>query len=142
MVTQFSPSPSIADPSRSAIDDVLPLDLSSCSNLRILRVDPDVANHPQFDALLQTISSKHFEKLVINGRKTSPHWATNDQVLYSFAKRLRELGATKPLTMVLEYWDGDEDGDGTPDVQSIWPLFCQVGVIVEEDCNTRDPYQR
>lgn len=91
-----------------------------------------MANHPQFDALLQTISSKHFEKLIITGRKTPPHWGTNDRVLHSFAERLYKLGAAKPLTMELEYSPMKGVGGGTPDVRPIWPLFCEVGVIVKD----------
>ena len=100
----------IADRIQPAIDEMDLLDLSPCRNLRALRVDPGMADHPQFDALLQTISSKHFEKLIVTGRKGSPYRCKNDQVLRSFAERLRKLGATKPLTMVLEHvpqkWQG------------------------------------
>jgi len=109
-----------------------------------------MANHPQFDAFLQTISSKHFEKLIIAGRDSSPHWGvgTNDGVLHSFAERLHKLGARKPLTMELEYSTAEGVVGGTPDVQLIWPLFCEVGVIVKNynggrrwGHDTRDPFQ-
>ena len=108
-----------------------------------------MANDPQFGALLQTISSKHFEKLIVTDRKTSPHRGTNDRTLCSFAERLYKLGATKPLTMELEYGHAKGSTGETPDVQSIWPLFCEVGVIVKDynggrrwDLDTRDPCQR
>ena len=102
-----------------------------------------MATHFQFTAILQTISSKDFEKLVITGRKTSPNWFANlndrvlhsstiDRVFYSFAERLRKLGATKPLTMVLEYNPTEEGVGDTLDVQHIWPLFCEVSVIVKD----------
>ena len=116
-----------------AIDKMLPLDLSPCSNLHTLRVDPEMAKHTLFNALLQTISSKHFEELVINGRGGPPHKVANDKVLRSFAERLRKLGVVKPLTMVLEYHPVREGGgDETVDIQSIWPLFCQVAIIVKD----------
>jgi len=91
-----------------------------------------MVNHPEFDALLQTISSKYFERLIITGRKTPPHRCTNDRALHSFAERLYKLGATKPLTMELEYSPVKGVEAGTPDAQSIWPLFCEVGVIVKD----------
>ena len=93
-----------------------------------------VVSSPQFGDLLQTISSERFEKLIIGSCITAipAHWNTNDQVFCSFAERLYKLGAAKPLTMVLEFCVVKEVGDRTLDVQHIWPLFCDVGVIVED----------
>lgn len=92
-----------------------------------------MASTPQFNALLQTISSKHFEKLIF--RDTSPRKIlvyANDQLFHSFAERLYKLGATKPLSIVLKFSPEQEVGDGAPDVRRIWPLFCRVGIIVKE----------
>ena len=107
------------------------VDLSSCSNLRILRVDPEMAGLSQFSAPLQTISSKHFEKLIIgpNVDEIPACWSVNDQVVRSFAQRLYKLGVAKPLAVVIEFCPGY----GTvADVQRIWPLFCEVGIIVKD----------
>ena len=124
---------SIANRIRTAtIDGILPLDLSPCSNLHTPRVNPEIAKHILFSSLLQTISSKNFEELVINGRGGSLHQGMNDQVLRSFAERLHKLEAAKPLTMVLEYHPDREEWDETVDVQKIWPLFCEVGAVVKD----------
>jgi len=94
-----------------------------------------MASLPEFNAFLETISSKHFEKLVLvtfppDTEKILQDWGANDQVLRSFAERLHRLGAKEPLTMVLEYW---RRGKGKlPDVRSVWPLFCEVGVVVKD----------
>ena len=112
------------------------LDLSSCDNLRVLRMDPEMASLPEFSALLQTISSKHFEKLILGPSIgiIPSHWNANDRVFHSFAERLYILGATKPLTMVLEFIPLEEARAKMLDVQRMWPFFCEVGVIVK-DCS-------
>ncbi|KAF9648986.1 hypothetical protein BDM02DRAFT_1997045 [Thelephora ganbajun] len=119
-----------------AIGAMARLDLSSCKNLRTLKMDPEMVNFPEFDALLRTISSKNFEKLIVGPGvgKIPERWNSNDldQALHSFAERLYKLGAAKPLTMVLEFRPLEEAKDRKLDVQRIWPLFCEVGVIVED----------
>ena len=109
------------------------VDLSSCNNLHTLRVNPDIACLPEFDALLQTISSKHFNKLVLGPYISDilPHWNTNDQTLRSFAERLYRLGATKPVELVLELRPVESGRVKMPNVKLMWPLFCEEGVIVK-----------
>ena len=51
-----------------------------------------------------------------------------DQVFYSFAGRLRELGAVKPLTIVVGLERKGESG--VPYFQRMWPLFSSVGAVV------------
>ena len=82
------------------------LDLSPCSNLRTLRVRPEMVTFPEFNGLLQTISSKHFEKLILgpNVDKIPPSPDTSDQAFHSSTERLSRLGAKNPLTMVLEFF--------------------------------------
>jgi len=112
------------------------LDLSPCRNLRALRVAPEMATFLEIDGLLQTISSKHFEKLILGPNldiiPSGPD--TSDQIFCSFAERLYRLGATKPLTMVLEFFRRKEETLNVPDVERLWPLFCKAGVIIE-DCS-------
>ena len=109
------------------------LDLSSCNNLRTLRVHPEFACLPEFDALLQTISSKHFNKLVLGPYISDilPHWNTNDRALHSFAERLYRLGATKPVKMMLELRPVGKGRVEIPNLKLMWPLFCEEGVIVK-----------
>jgi len=110
------------------------LDLSPCSNLRSLKVDPEMTTFPEIDGLLQTISSKHFEKLILSPNldviRSGPD--PSDQIFHSFAQRLYRLGATKPLTMVLGFYNRKEAMRNMPDVERLWPLFCEVGVIIED----------
>jgi len=110
------------------------VDLSPCSNLRTLKVDPEMVTFPEIDGLLQTISSKHFEKLILSPSldviRSGPD--TSDQIFHSFAERLYRLGATKPLTMVLDFYSSKEEMRNMPDVERLWPLFCGVGVIIED----------
>jgi len=109
------------------------LDLSPCRNLRALRVAPEMATFPEIDGLLQTISSKHFEKLILGPNldiiPSGPD--TSDQIFHSFAERLYRLGTMKPLTMVLEFYFRKEMLN-VSDVERLWPLFCEVGVIIED----------
>ena len=119
---------------RLAVWSMSRLDLSSCSNLRALRMDPEMASRfPEFNCLLQTISSKHFEKLILSlsTHGVPVYWGANDRAFHSFAERLYKLGATKPLTMVLESSAAEEARDRMADFQDLWPLFCEVGIIVE-----------
>lgn len=113
---------------------MLYLDLSPCTNLRALRIDPELASYPEFDVPLRTVSSKHFEKLIFVpgiSRNTS-QWDQNDEIFRSFAERLYRLGAAEPLTLVLELRAMEEERVKTPDVQHMLPLFCEVGIIVKE----------
>jgi len=116
------------------------LDLSPCSNLRALRVDPEMATFPEIDGLLQTISSKHFEKLTLGPNlNTIPSGPdTSDQIFHSLAERLYRLGAMKPLTMILEFYPRKEEMPNLPDVERLWPLFCEVGVIMVDYTGWRE----
>ena len=98
-------------------------------------MDPEMATFPESNDLLQTISSKHFEKLILgpNLGRIPSHSNTSDQVFHSFAERLYRLGATKPLTMVLEFLPWEEERVNMLDVERMWPLFCEVGTIVVKD---------
>jgi len=120
-----------ANPIMSAFMALSRLDLSPCSSLRALRIDSEMVGSPEFNILLQTISSKCFEKLTI-GPCIPAYWNTIDKTFHSFAQRLYKLGATKPLTIVLELRPVDEARDIMPDIQCIWPLFCEVGVVVKD----------
>ena len=83
------------------------------------------------DAICGKISSKHFEKLAI-GPKTNTLFGASreyDLVIRSFADRLRELGAVKPLTIVVDV----EVPVGELDFHHIWPRFSGVGVVVQGD---------
>ena len=114
------------------------LDLSPCSNLRVLRVVSHMAGPPTLCTILNTISSKRFEKLMIGPAiETVPaSWKETDQVLHSFAEKLYKLGAKKPLTVVLGFFKGAEGEEGMPDIERLWPLFCGAGVIVKEDTDS------
>lgn len=109
------------------------LDLSPCSNLLTLRVTPEMIKFPEIDGLLQTISSKHFEKLILGPNlhviPSGPD--TSDQIFHSFAERLYRLGAVKPLTMVFELYYRKEEMLNV-DFEPLWPLFREVGVIIED----------
>lgn len=121
----------IANPIHPVARAISLLDLSPCSNLRILKIDRELASFPESEVLLQTISSSHFEKLVIgpSSDKTAEHLGTNDRAFRLFAERLYKLGAKKPVAMVLEFLPAEE-GEGNADVQHFFPLFCEVGTIV------------
>ena len=60
------------------------------------------------------------------------HLEANDWVLHSFAKRLYGLGVTVPLTVVLGFRLEGEGRVSTPNVCHLWPLFCEVGEVLEE----------
>ena len=125
---------SIANTIRPAVSAMSQVDLSPCSNLRTLKVDPEMATVPEIGGLLQTIFSKHFEKLILSPSldviRSGP--GTSDQIFHSFAERLYRLGATKLLTMVLDFYSRKEAMCYMPDVERLWPLFCEVGVIMED----------
>jgi len=89
---------------------------------------------PTLPAILSTISSKRFKKLVIGPItwRVPESWAESDKVFRSVVERLYKLGAVKPLTMVLGIPIIPEGRPGVLDLQRIWPLFCEVGVVVEE----------
>lgn len=110
------------------------LDLSPCCNLRTLRMDQELASLPESESFLQTISSVHFEKLVIgpNPDETAGGFSANDRVFRLFAERLYGLGAKKPLTMALEFLPTEEGKDGQVNAQRILPLFCEAGVVVKD----------
>ena len=108
------------------------LALSSCTNLRVLRIDSNIATPSILPAILDIISSKHFKKLTI-GALNQQSWWEFDQVLRLFAERLYKLGAVKPLTIALDLPTMVEGKLGELYVQSAWPLFSEVGVIVQED---------
>ena len=55
-----------------------------------------------------------------------PNMNNLDRVLHSFTERLYRLGAANPLTIVLEF---RHSGEG---IQRPWPLFSEVGVLVED----------
>jgi len=107
------------------------LDLSPCSNLRVLKMHPNVASFPALSGISGTISSKRFEKLIIGpiNWRVAASLGERDQVLRSLAERLYELGAVKPLTVVLEFLPMTRKRDGVPDVRRVLPLFYEVGVI-------------
>ena len=124
----------IANIIRSVARAMSQLDLSPCRNLRVLRVRPEMVAFPEFNGFLQTISSKHFEKLILgpNFDIIPPNPDTSDQAFHSFAERLSRLGAMKSLTMVLEFFPVKGEMPNALDVERIWPLFCEVGVIAED----------
>jgi len=101
------------------------LDLSPYSNLRTLKVDPKVVTFPEIDSLLQTISSKYFEKLILSPSldviRSGPD--TSDQIFHSFAERLYRLPAMKPLTMVLDFYSRKEHIRNMPGVECLWPKY-------------------
>lgn len=110
------------------------LDLSSCNNLRVLRVGSSIASPRMLSVVLDTISSKHFKKLIIGALKRQ-FWRECDQVLRLFAERLYKLGAMKPLIIALDLPVMIEGKPGELYVQSVLPLFCKVGAIMREDWN-------
>ena len=124
----------IANPILLAVGAISQLDLSPCYNLRALKVDPRVADLTEFNTLLQTVSSVYFEKLVMGPIVSGLPEETKatDQAFCSLAERLYKLGAKKPLKMVLELSPETQEIYETSDIQRAWPLFCEVGVVVEE----------
>lgn len=108
------------------------LTLSSCTNLRVLRIDSGIATPSTLPAILDIISSKHFKKLILGALKQQSWWEF-DQVLRLYAERLYKLGAVKPLTIALDLPTMIEGKPGELYVQSAWPLFSEVGVIMRED---------
>lgn len=118
------------------------LDLSPCGNLRVIGIHPKLVGFPETHALLCTVSSKHFEKLVIHPHAawTPENLRVNDRNFRLFAERLYQLGARKPLTMVLELLPDAHRRHGTLDVQKMFPQFCEVGVVVKEECVITDSW--
>ena len=67
---------------------------------------------------------------------TTYHLDTSDldQVLHSFAKQVYKLGVANQLTIVLVLGPREGGWIGNLELQHPWPLFCQVGVLLE-DCS-------
>ena len=108
------------------------LDLSSCSNLQTLQIHPNVASPTALHTIFNTVSSKHFEKLALGPESYKLFQPREyDRVFDLFAKRLRELGAVKPLTIVVESLEVNL-GWRTLDFRGFWPLFSKLGVVEQE----------
>jgi hypothetical protein len=134
---------SIANLIRSVVKATSQLDLSWCDNLRTLKADQTLASSPEFNAILQTVSSKNFEKLVIslgvNGIRGV--FNANDQAFYSFAKRLYKLGARDPLAIVIEFPRGTQRRYNVLDAHCVLPWFSEVGVVVKERVGLYPPIE-
>ena len=110
------------------------LDLSPCNDLQTLAIHRDLANPTNLRAILDTVSSKRFEKLVISPMICRKLPDKYDQIFYSFAMRLRELGAVKPLKIAVEIAMKDEYTEEWIELESrvAFPLSFGLGVIVPE----------
>ena len=94
----------------------------------------NLASPAAIRAVFNTISSEHFEKVIIipMTRELSQSLEEYDQIFYSFAKRLHGIGAVKPLTIVVVTVEA-EGGPGELDFRGAWPLFSGLGEVVWVD---------